>query len=116
MSKFISILIALGFILTSCSSTEASLAASFKKADTDNSGYLSLGEYQKMIRKNTIRHMAHSTLKGAELNQKMLEVESSKFNKTDTNNDHKVTFEEHHIVRIAAAKRKAEKRKAAEKI
>ncbi|MCM8535001.1 MAG: EF-hand domain-containing protein [Lentisphaeraceae bacterium] len=114
MLKSILILVTISTAFTGCSSNNPSLNASFQKADLDSSGYLSLNEYQKMIRKNTIRHMAHSKLKGAALSKKMIEVESNKFNKTDTNNDNKVTFKEHHAVRLAAAKRKEEKRKAAQ--
>ena len=106
-------------IFSSCSSTQSSrldkyagLPKSFDNADKDNSDYLSVDEYGGMIRKNTIRHMAHSELTGSALQEKMVEVETSKFNRTDTNDDNKVTFEEHLISRIEAAQRKAAKRAA----
>ena len=120
MFKTISSSLVLAGILTSCSSSTPSrldkysgLPKSFEKADKDKSDYLSVEEYGTMIRKNTIRHMKDSELKGIDLEKKMIEVETSKFNRTDTNDDNKVTFEEHLIARIQAAQKKAA-RKAAE--
>ena len=112
MYKILTLLLMLVF--TGCSSNTSSkldkysgIPKSFEKADKDNSDYLSVDEYSAMIRKNTIRHMKGSELKGAELEQKMIEVETGKFNRTDTNDDHKVTFEEHLIARIQAAQKKS---------
>ena len=89
------------------------IRTSVAKADTDKSGDLSVAEFGKMIRKNTLRHLEKENLEGDALEAKATEVEAAKFKGVDTDKSGGVSAEEYAVSRAAAAERKAKKKKAA---